>query len=263
MFEQKTVIAMIHVDPLPGSPRWRGSFSAVLRKAVEEALIYRECAVECIAIENMHDVPYLNRGAGPEVTAAMAVIGREVKSASGIPCGIQILAGSNREALAAALAGDLDFIRAEGFVFAHVADEGLMDGCAGDLLRYRRHIGADHIAILTDIKKKHSSHAITSDTDIVETARAAEFFLSDGVIVTGKSTGSPADLAEIVAVKRAVGLPVIVGSGVTEGNVAKYLAAADAVIVGSSLKENGMWDNPVDRRKVESFMAAARNLRNQ
>lgn len=49
----------------------------------------------------------------------------------------------------------LDFIRAEGFVFSHVADEGLLNACAGDLLRYRKNIGAAHVMIFTDIKKKH------------------------------------------------------------------------------------------------------------
>jgi predicted TIM-barrel enzyme len=81
------------------------------------------------------------------------------------------------------------FVRVEGFVFAHVADEGIIDGCAGEILRYRRQIGADDVLVLTDVKKKHSSHALTADMDIAETARAAEFFLSDGVIVTGLATG--------------------------------------------------------------------------
>lgn len=49
----------------------------------------------------------------------------------------------------------LDFIRAEGFVFSHVADEGIINACAGDLLRYRKQIGAENIQIFADIKKKH------------------------------------------------------------------------------------------------------------
>lgn len=67
----------------------------------------------------------------------------------------QILAGANREALATALASNLQFIRCEGFVFSHIADEGFIDGSAGELLRYRKFIEADHIHVFTDIKKKH------------------------------------------------------------------------------------------------------------
>jgi len=135
---QKTIIGMIHVDPLPGTPKFKGSMADVIAKARDEALIYKEAGIDMLAIENMHDVPYLNRRVGPEIVAAMTVLGYEVKNATGLRCGIQILAGANFEALAAAQAAGLDFVRAEGFVFAHVADEGLIDGNAGETLRYRR-----------------------------------------------------------------------------------------------------------------------------
>ena len=121
----------------------------------------------------------------------MAVIGHEVRQATAIPLGIQILAGANTGALAAALACGASFVRVEGFVFAHVADEGLIESSAAAVLRYRRAIGAQHVRVFADVKKKHSAHAITADVDIVETAKAAEFFLVDGVIVSGVSTGSP------------------------------------------------------------------------
>lgn len=209
----------------------------------------------------MHDIPYLRGAVGPEITAAMAVIGREVKGASGLPCGVQILAGANREALAVALAGGLDFVRVEGFVFGHVADEGYIESCAGDLLRYRRHIGAESVRVLTDIKKKHSAHAVTSDVDIAETARAARFFLSDGVIVTGAATGDAANLDELRRVKAAVDLPVLVGSGVTIDNVESYLAVADALIVGSWIKRDGRWEQPVDSARATRFMEKVRLLR--
>ena len=123
----------------------------------------------------------------------MAVVGREVRRAVPLPLGVQVLAAANREALAVALACGAAFVRVEGFVFAHVADEGLMEADAGALLRYRTAIGAEQIRVFADIKKKHSSHAITADVDVAETARAAEFALADGVIVTGAATGQPAD----------------------------------------------------------------------
>lgn len=107
-------------------------------------------------MENMHDIPYLNRHVGPEIVAAMSVVCSEVQRVvNNLPCGIQILAGANKEALAVAKAADLQFIRAEGFVFSHIADEGTMNSDAGELLRYRKQIGADKILVFTDIKKKH------------------------------------------------------------------------------------------------------------
>lgn len=257
---QKTIVGMIHVDALPGTPRFGGSMKEVIARAKAEALVYKDAGIDSLMIENMHDVPFY-RTVGPEIVAAMSVIGYEVKNAANLRCGIQILAAGNVEALGAAQAAGLDFIRVEGFVFAHVADEGFIDGCAGELMRYRRHIGADDILVLTDIKKKHSAHAITADVDIVETAHAAEFFLSDGVIVTGVSTGAEADLDELKAVKQAVDIPVLVGSGVTTQNVSNYLEIADVLIVGSYFKHNGHWTSGVDPARVETFMSKVNTLR--
>lgn len=258
---KKTIIGMIHVEPLPGTPKFNSSLPEIIAKAKEEALLYKEAGIDVLAIENMHDVPYLNRKVGPEVVAAMTVVGYEVKNVTGLRCGVQILAGANKEALAAAQAAGLDFIRAEGFVFAHVADEGFIDGCAGEVLRYRRQIGAEQVLVLTDIKKKHSSHAITADVDIVETAHAAEFFLSDGVIVTGIATGAEASLEELQQVKETVRIPVLVGSGVTLTNVEMYLAVADALIIGSYFKQGGHWTQGVDFERVKTFMDKVNKLR--
>lgn len=99
---------------------------------------------------------------------------------------LQILACGNTQALAVAKAANLDFIRVEGYVFGHVADEGYTNACAGEVQRYRRNIDAQNVLVFTDIKKKHSSHSITADVSLLETAKAAEFFMTDGVILTGQ-----------------------------------------------------------------------------
>src|SRR5260370_38248365 len=118
-------------------------------------------------IENTHDRPYLNAGVGPEIAAAMAVIGAEIRRATELPLGVQVLAGANQSAMAVALACGASFVRVEGFVFAHVADEGIIESTAGTLLRYRRAIGADRIRVFADVKKKHSAHALTADVNLV------------------------------------------------------------------------------------------------
>jgi hypothetical protein len=228
--------------------------AAVIDTALEETALYCKAGIDAIALENMHDVPCLRGCVGPEITAAMSTVAAEVKRASALPCGVQILAGANKEALAVAHAAGCDFIRAEGFVFAHVADEGMIESCAGELLRYRKQIDAENILVFTDIKKKHSSHAITADVSIAETAHAARFFRSDGVIVTGTETGVPAVIEEITAVRVAVNIPVLIGSGVTIDNVDQYLPHADALIVGSHFKTDGFWENKLDYDRVAAFM---------
>lgn len=241
----RALIGVVHVGALPGTPRSAESIDAIAARAVAEARLYREAGFGGLIVENMHDRPYLAGVVGPEIVAAMTAVAREVRRECPLPIGIQVLAAANREALAVALASGAAFVRVEGFVFAHVADEGPIEAQAGELMRYRKAIGAEHVRVFADVKKKHSAHAITADVDLAETARAAEFFLADGVVVTGVATGRETDPFEVAAVAAAVGVPVLVGSGVTADNLAKF-AAADALIVGSSVKHGGVWSGALD-----------------
>jgi membrane complex biogenesis BtpA family protein len=255
----RVLIGVIHLDALPGTPAAAKGVEAIAEKAVGEARIYATAGFQGLMIENMHDRPYLKGAVGPEVVAAMAVAGREVRRAVPLPLGVQVLAGANREALAVAHACGASFVRGEGFVFAHVADEGLIESSAGDVLRYRRAIGAEGVRVFADIKKKHAAHAITADVDLEETAHAAEFFLADAVIVTGPATGRPADPEEVRRVSAVAGVPTLVGSGVSAENIRDY-AAADAFIVGSSLKEGGLWSNPLDPARAQALVRAFAKL---
>jgi membrane complex biogenesis BtpA family protein len=255
----KPVIGMIHVEALPGTPNYQGDINYILDKAVSEALLYKKSGINALMIENMHDVPYQKNQVGAEISSMMTLVAHLIKEETGLPLGIQILAAANKEALAVAKSAQLDFIRAEGFVFGHLADEGYIDSQAADLLRYRKQIDAENIAVFTDIKKKHSSHAITADLNIVETAHAAEFFLSDGLIITGKQTGLETDSNEIQDVKKHTQLPVLIGSGITLNNVDKYLPIADALIVGSYFKKDGFWKNDLDEQRILDFMEKVSN----
>jgi uncharacterized protein len=258
---EKCVVAMVHVGALPGTPGYQGNISSIIDKAISDANLYLRCGVDAILMENMHDVPYLKTHVGPEIVASMSVVSNEIRRLTKIPLGVQVLAGANREAIAVALAANLDFIRSEGFVFGHLADEGFFESCAGELLRYRKQIGAEHIAIFTDVKKKHASHFITSDINLSETIRTAEYFRSDGIIITGKSTGAMALVEEVVIAAKSTTLPVLVGSGITANNVEAYWEHADAFIVGSYFKKRGDWKNEVDEARVINFMNQIHMLR--
>lgn len=257
---RKPVIGMIHVQALPGTPKHHLSLKKIIGQAVNEALLYEKLGIDAIMLENMHDVPYLNKKVGAEVTACMTSIAYAVRKAVNVPMGIQILAGANKEALAVAQAAGLNFIRAEGFVFGHIADEGYMDSCAGELLRYRKLIGAENIAIFTDIKKKHSAHNITSDVSIGETAKAAEFFLSDGLVVTGSSTGKAVNVKDLNDVRKASSLPILIGSGITSVNIKDYWQNADGFIIGSHFKEAGLWSNPLSETRIRDLIKKAKAL---
>ncbi len=252
--KENPIIGMVHVKALPGAPKNSLETPQIIDAAIDEARIYQKGGIDSIMIENMHDIPYLKGRVGHEISSLMTLIAYSIKQETNLPVGIQILAGANKEALAAAKASNIDFIRAEGFVFAHTADEGIIEAQAGDLLRYRKKIGADSVAVFTDIKKKHSSHAITSDVNLIDTAKAARFFLSDGVIVTGSHTGSSASIDELKALKDTIDFPVLVGSGVTSENVSDYLSISDGMIIGSYFKEDGYWENKLSYERVANFM---------
>jgi membrane complex biogenesis BtpA family protein len=255
---KRALIGVVHLQALPGTPASKFDLATITSMAVEEAIVYKDAGFHGIAIENTHDRPYLKATVGPEIVAAMSVIGREVRRAAALPLGVQVLAGANTSAIAVALACDASFVRVEGFVFAHVADEGLIEASAGPLLRYRRAIGADHVRVFADVKKKHSAHAITADVDIVETAKAAEFFSVDGVIVSGIATGEPAEPGEVAAVADAVKVPTLVGSGITAENIGTF-SNAGAFIIGSSIKKDGRWSSPIDAERTRALVEAFQN----
>lgn len=257
----KPVVGVIHVGALPGTPRSSQTVSELIALARDEAKLYRESGVDGVMVENMHDVPYLRGAVGPEIVAAMTAIATEVKRECGLPVGVQLLAGANIDAMAVAHAADLDFIRTEGFAYAHVADEGLIQASAAELLRYRRMIGATRVQVWTDVKKKHAAHAITADVSLGETAETVEFMSADCVIVTGSATGKPPNVADVREAKSHCGLPVFLGSGMTANNIAEFYDDADGFIIGSAFKLEGLWSNTVDPARVLSFIEAIQRIR--
>jgi len=250
----KPIIGMIHVGALPGTPAHAQSLAEIVALAISEAKIYRDSGVDGIGIENMHDVPYLRGTVGAEIVAAMTVVGQAVKQESRLPVGIQILAGANIEAMAVAHAAGLDFIRAEGFAFAHVADEGIIESSAAKLLRYRKMIGAERVQVWADVKKKHSSHAITADISLGATCETVEFMRGDAVIITGNMTGEAPTVTIVREAKEHCHVPVILGSGVTAENIKNFYSIADGFIIGTYFKVDGKWQNTVDPQRVERLM---------
>jgi uncharacterized protein len=255
---EKFLAAMIAIRPLPGSPMYDGDDGRILSQALSDLKHYRSAGVDAIVLENSHDLPYIKP---PLPAAALKLtrrLARAIRNAWSAPLGIQMLEAANETALEIAEACDLDFIRAEGFVFAHVGGAGLIEGCAGRLLRRRNELGCEHIKIFADIKKKHCSHALTGDLDIVDEAKQAEFFLVDGLIVTGARTTEPPDAAELRRVEKHTKVPVLIGSGMTPQNIRQFLPLADGFIVGSTFREDGKFLGELDPGRLAAFMKAFR-----
>lgn len=254
-------MAMIAVQALPGSPRYGGNREDVLREARLDLDRYIDEGVDAIVLENSHDLPYIKAPLDPEGIALMKDVAREIRKHFHGPIGIQMLEAANAAALEIAHETDLDFLRVEGYVFAHIGGAGLIEGCAGQLLRQRRELGCDHIQVFGDVKKKHCSHALTGDLDITDEVKQAEFFLVDGVIVTGARTGESPNKKDLKRVNKAAHVPVLIGSGMTPKNIASYLPLADGFIVGSCLRENGDYLGRLDPARLAKFARAFRDAR--
>lgn len=255
----KAVIGVIHCDPFPGSPKYRGKpVSAIIDRALRDAENYILGGVHGLIVENHGDIPFSKpEDIGPETPALMAVITEKVRERLGVPLGINVLANAALPAFATALAGGADFIRVNQWANAYIANEGFIEGAAAKALRYRSQLRAEHIRVFADSHVKHGSHAIVADRSIQELTRDVDFFEADAVIATGQRTGDSATLEEIDEIRAATTLPLLVGSGVTPANVCQILERTQAVIVASALKVDGVWWNDVDRDRVKHFMAVA------
>ncbi|HOX56209.1 MAG TPA: BtpA/SgcQ family protein [Candidatus Paceibacterota bacterium] len=253
--------AMIAVRPLPGAPRYDGDDQAIISRALSDLEHYAQAGVDAVVLENSHDLPYIKPPLPARAVEVMQRVAIAARRRFRGPIGIQVLEAANETALRIAHEADLDFLRVEGYVFAHVGGAGLIEGCAGRLLRQRKKLGCEHIKVFGDVKKKHCSHALTGDLDILDEVKQAEFFLVDGVIVTGARTTEPPAVAELRRVKKQTHVPVLIGSGMTPANIHTYFPLADGFIVGSTFRQGGRFLGALEPKRLAAFMRVFRGLR--
>jgi membrane complex biogenesis BtpA family protein len=252
---------MIGVRPLPGAPLYDGKDRAIIAQALSDLDHYLEAGADVILLENSHDLPYIKAPLPPAAVKLMKQLAREIRKRFTGPVGIQMLEAANETALEIAHEADLDFLRVEGYVFAHVGGAGIIEGCAGKLLRKRKTLGCEHIKVFGDVKKKHCSHALTGDLDITDEIKQAEFFLVDGVIVTGARTAEPPSLTELRKVKKNAKVPVLIGSGMNAENIKTYFPLADGFIVGSTFRKDGKFLEKLDPKRLDEFMRVFKRLK--
>jgi membrane complex biogenesis BtpA family protein len=262
---EKPIIGMVHLLPLPGSPGYGGyGMDAIVGQALRDARALVEGGVDGVMVENMWDLPYYAADRVPmEGIAAQAVVAREVAKTVSVPVGVNVVHNGGRATLSIALAAGSKFIRVCAYTGALVWDTGELDrGVAADLMRLRKELGAEHIKIFADVCKKHA--VMFPGIDLETHVTWTDFYLADAIIVTGRMTGDPPSLREVKAIKgMAPHCPVLVGSGANKGNIAKFLRYADGAIVGTSLKEGGVTQNPVSPQRVREFMSVVRSVRSK
>lgn len=254
------IVGMMHLSPLPGSPRSEASIEAIVEAAGRDAMALVEGGVDGILVENYGDAPFLAGRVPAATVAAMAIVVRRLVETVRRPVGVNVLRNDGRSALAVAAAAGARFIRVNVLAGAAVSGEGVLRGMAASLLRERRALGAD-VAIWADLRVKHAAPLAARPLD-VEARELVERGGADVAILTGEATGdapSPAFLAAARAALR--GAPCVLGSGLTAENASDLLPLVDGAIVGTGLKEDGVTTARVDARRVEALLAVVKRMR--
>ena len=253
----RTIIGMVHLPPLPGSPRWDGSMERVTAFALDDARALIAGGIGALLVENYGDVPFTPGRVAASTVAAMSVVAAEIRRAfPTVPLGINVLKNDARAALAIACAVGARFIRVNVHAGAVLADQGIVHSDAYGTLRDRRLLGVD-IAIFADVGGKHA--VPLGPVELEQEARdLVHRGLADVLVVSGKATGEATPLGDVKRVRTVVpDVPVLVGSGVTPDTIAEILTLADGVIVGTSLKRDGDVRNPVDPERVHRLVSRA------
>jgi len=248
-------IGVIHLLPLPTSPRWQGDLEAIISRAEQEATALAAGGIHGLIVENFFDAPFPKSQVDPVVVSAMTVVVQRLSQLVPLPIGINVLRNDARSALAIAACTGASFIRVNVLTGVMATDQGLIEGQAHDLLRYRRELGAD-VKIFADVLVKHAQPLGQPDvkTAVQETLQRG---LADGVIVSGGMTGSPPSLADLQMATAVAGdAPVLIGSGASWENIPQLIGAADGVIVSSSIKRKGDIQQQIDPIRARQFVTA-------
>ncbi len=251
------IIGVVHLLPLPTSPRWGGSLKAVIDRAEQEVTALASGGVDGVIVENFFDAPFTKNQVDPAVVSAMTLIVQRLMNLVTLPVGINVLRNDAHSALAIATCVPAQFIRVNVLTGIMATDQGLIEGQAHQLLRYRRELGSD-VKIFADVLVKHA-RPLGSPNLTTAVQETIERGLADAIILSGWATGSPPSLEDLeLASAAAKGTPVFIGSGANWENISTLMQAADGVIVSSSLKRRGQIEQPIDPIRVSQFAEAAR-----
>lgn len=249
------IIGVIHLLPLPTSARWQGDLQAIIARAEQEATALAAGGAHGLIVENFFDAPFPKSTVDPAVVSAMTLVVQRIKHMVTLPIGLNVLRNDARSALAIATCTGASFIRVNVLTGVMATDQGLIEGEAHELLRYRRELGSE-VKIFADVLVKHATplgrpNLTTAVEDTIHRG------LADGVILSGWATGRAPSLEDLELAKAAAGnCPVFIGSGASAANISQLIRYTDGVIVSSSLKRKGQIDQPVDPIRVREFVTA-------
>ncbi|NYF97447.1 BtpA/SgcQ family protein [Janibacter cremeus] len=250
------ILGMVHLHALPGSPTFGGSLQDVITKALADAQTLADAGVDALLVENLHDYPYYPETIEPETVASATVCAKAVAEEIDLPMGINILRNSWKASLGIAAAVGAKFIRLNILTDAMITDQGMINGAAHLVSRYRKQIGADDVLILADLLTKHAAPLVERPVPVI----AADMIKrggADGIIIAGHDSSQPASQDRIREIKDAIpDAPVIMGSGMTVEHAPTYAKVADGAVFGWGSKPNADMLQPVSSDMATEFANA-------
>ncbi|BAA30309.1 BtpA/SgcQ family protein [Pyrococcus horikoshii] len=255
-FNNKPLIGVVHLPPLPGSPGYKGELDEVIDRAISDAAKYQEAGFDAIILENYGDFPY-SKTVGKETVSAFSVVANEVKREIALPLGINVLRNDCIAAYSIAYSIKADFIRVNVLTGVAFTDQGIVEGCARELAELRTRLPS-RIDVLADVHVKHATHFSNFENALLDTIERGG---ADAVIVTGSRTGSEVDIQELITAKRISPVPVLVGSGVNPRNIKLFWRYSDGFIVGTWVKEGGRTINEVSIERATKLAKLVKSLR--
>lgn len=258
----KAIIGMVHLLPLPGSPRYDDKgMEPILEHALSEGRRLLEGGADAMLVENYNDNPFKPTTTDPETIIPMAIIARELKKEVGLPMGIQVLRSSPKSSMAMAKFTGGSFIRFGPMTGAFVTDQGILQARAHDVMRYRKIINAEDIKIFGSAVSKHGAPLVKMPVEF-QAKEVAYRAMADVILVCGERTGEEPEMDNLIRVKRAVpDKPIFLGSGLTKKNVVKFFKHADGAIVGTSIKVDGNVHKPVDVKRLKALIKIVQKIR--
>jgi membrane complex biogenesis BtpA family protein len=257
---KKPVIGMVHIHPLPGSYNYNADagLDGIVEAAAMDIETYQEVGFDGLLFCNEADMPF-SVGVEHITPAAMVAVISELKSVMKIPFGTDVIM-DNKAAISVAAVTGGRFVRGI-FTNAYISEMGILDtDGAGDIM-YKKHIGADNVAIFARISQGLASPIVERSLKLL-TYGAIWSALADAVVVTGLAPGDTVSVDALAEAKQAAGdIPIVASNGIDYDNVGSIMGQADAVIIGTRLKVDQVTLKPVVKEKAQRFMDAVAKAR--
>ena len=255
----KPVIGMVHLHAMPTDPKYdpNEGVEGIVEAAKKDIIALQEAGFDGLLFCNEFAIPYTKNTRIVTVATYARVIG-ELKSIIKVPFGITYASNVY-------CAFDIAAATGANFVRAHYHDTtagvfGMSNPDPGDVERHRCYVGCKDIPVLQAVIPEGTE--MVAPRPIKQVVKTLCFNVNpDGLLIYSTNPGADIDTEMVELCKQATDKPILASNGVKPNTVANILAVADGCIVGTGVKYDGNFYNPVDPARAKELMENARKVR--